>query len=405
MLASDFALQMAPMIGVNTLEAQASSLNGINLSDGDKAAMAIAITQALQEVFGLGPTTISEQQYGTTLRAPTNVTFNATQFSTTISAFATWASWMEGCTIQGSDGEDNELLSATELLRPYTASTGAVSATVYADAIKLPSWVKNTMGPVWTPPVPELQPASNREEFRFWQSPHQWGHWKRHGWPVLTSRQKHSGIPCVYLVESRYDPTTGALPLFMRFNPMPGQAYPITFRVKRKPPVIVADDITDTLPRSLTVTGTLTPDVTGVFSRVTGQQLYVRYSDGVAVSAQIDVNSPTWEILGRSGASNRRWLGDQTALLGTYSPESPAAGNATISVTSGSAFDGSSGVAVIPTDWHESILLPFAKKWFLGHPAINNPSLAAQIMQQYQTARAELESFIPQISRVRGDYH
>ena len=106
------ALQLAPLIGVTSLEAEASSLNGINLTDGDREAMAIAITQALQEIFSLGPTALSEQRYPTVLRAPAAVTFNATQYSTTISSFATWASWMEGCTV-GGGSNDNELVSVS----------------------------------------------------------------------------------------------------------------------------------------------------------------------------------------------------------------------------------------------------------------------------------------------------
>ncbi len=401
MLPSDFAVQLAPMIGTSTID-ELSSLNGLNLSDSDRAAMAIAMTQGLQEVFALGPPALSEQRYSTILRGPTNVTFNATQFSTTISSFATWASWMEGCTIQGGDGEDNELLSATELLRPYNAATGAVSATVYGDAIKLPSWAKNTMPPVETQQVPQLVPANNREEFRWWNAVNQWGHYARYGWPSYSTRSKSSGRPLVYFVEPRYDPSTGALPLFMRFNPMPGSATPVTFRIKRKPPVIVANDLSVD-NGSLTVTGTLTPDATGVYPPIgdglSGTTWYVK---SATVPFQIRYEPGDAWYLSNVFTTPGLWVGPAAAVDGPAGTYTPFVGGTTGTATV--TLNGSTDL-VVPTDWHESILLPIVKKWFMAHPAFQNPALAAVIMDQYRTARAELESFAPQISAVQGNYY
>jgi hypothetical protein len=330
---ASIALQLLPLIGVRTLHADAVPQNGVALDDGDIDACAIAITQALQEIFGLGPVALSEQRYSSVLRPPTNVTFTATQYSTTISAFTTWASWMEGCTIQGGDGEDNELISATELLRPYMGSSSSVSATVYADAILLPSWVKNTIEPVETPQVRGLSGVTSREEFYGYGHPYYYSDEPAHrsGAYNYTTRTKTIGDPCVYFVEPRLDPDAGALPLFMRFNPMPGQAIPVTFRVKRKPPRITSSNIVD---------------------------------------------GGTAETAGR-------------LYLQPLESEEDA----------GAGVD-----LVIPTDWHESILLPFAKKWFIAHPAFNNASAAAQIMDQYRVAKAELESFAPQISPTQGHY-
>lgn len=399
----DIAVQLAPLLGSSTQD-QVSSLNGINLDDSDKAAIAIAITQALQEIFGLGPTALSEQLYGSVLRPPVNVSFTATQYSTTISGFATWADWMQGCTVQGGDGEDNELISATELVRPYMAASGTANGTVYADAIRLPDWVKNTMDPIWTPRIPMLRPAMNREGLRFYNSPyigdlgHQ--HYPSHG-AFYTSRNKTAGEPVKYLVESRYDPSTGALPLFMRFNPMPGQATPITFRVKRKPPVITVADL---MAQTATVNGTPDGALDGLYrldptltARVTlvGPAGYLFRGPGDfwfltafanGVPGDMPVTTPGW-FLATADALN---------LTGTYTPDS---------TTGTPAVVGSVANPInIPTDWNESILLPFAKRWFIGHPSFGNPSAAAQIMQQSQVAKATLESFIPQITPTRAIY-
>lgn len=391
-------MQMAPMLGADVVD-QASSLNGINLSDADKAAIAIALTQGLQEIFGLGITAISEQRISEVLRVPTNVTFNAAQYSTAISGFATWATWMDGCTIQGGDEDDNELLSATELRRPFMGSTGAVNATVYADAVRLPSWVKNTMDPVETPRVFQLVAADNRQDFRFWNSPYigDRAHMHHHSHASFyTSRNKTAGDPCAYFVEARYDPTTGSLPLYLRVNPMPAQPMPITFRVKRKPPVIVATDITG---ESLTVSGSLSPDATGRYDLIgTDDQsppmnVYMRQGADVF---QIRFEAGCWSINAIRGGTS--WTKSPSSdPVGSYAPDLPSTGTATVTA--------SGTDLVIPTDWHESILLPLAKKWLMSHPAFNNPSAAQNIMQQAMAARQILETFIPQISPTQGHYH
>lgn len=400
MTARELALQILPLISVRSLETPANPLNDVKLSDGDVDAVAIAITQGIEEIFALGPTALCEQRYSTTLMPPTNVSFTATQYSTTISAFSGWQSWMIGCTIQGGDGEDNELLSATELLRPYQAGSGTASCTVYGDAVKLPSWVKNTMDPVETPLIPRLDPVTDREAFRYYGSPYAGDPQTRRFGPAFyyNNRSKTSGNPLVYFVDSRFDPTTGELPLFLRVNPMPQGATPITFRVKRKPPIVTAADIVGT---TVTVTGTLSPNATGVYEQagtftgapfyIDGTNTYILFFSGAnwtlqLLTGSLNIQTNCWNLTTSS-----------TNPAGTYTPGGAHTGTATITLSGNTDL-------VIPTDWHQSILLPFAKRWFMSHPAFNNPSAAANIMQQYQVAKQTLESFIPQITPTQGHY-
>lgn len=404
MTAAQIALQLLPLISVRSLEPPANTLNDVNLSTGDVDACAIAITQAIEEIFGLGPTAISEQRLSMTLMPPTNVSFTATQYSTTISAFSGWASWMIGCTIQGGDGEDNELLSATELLRPYQAGSGTANCTVYGDAIKLPSYVKNTMDPVETPLIPRLMAVTNRDDFRCYNGYDVVTPRTRGGFygPWYNTRQKTAGQPSVYFVESRYDPTTGELPLFLRVNPMPGGATPITIRVKRKPPIVVADDITADATAGLTVTGTMTPDALGFYTQVgdnpNGTSLYVRLT-GDPLTISTNTAGTQWFLQTIVADPFYDWTGPVSdSPDGVYVADSGTTGSCT--VTSNYTTD-----LVIPTDWHQSILLPIAKKWFMSHPAFNNPSAVANIMEGSRIAKQTLESFIPQITPTQGHYH
>lgn len=61
-------------------------------------------------------------------------------------------------------------------------------------------------------------------------------------------------------------------------------------------------------------------------------------------------------------------------------------------------------LAVIPVEWHESILVPFAKNRFMSHPAFKNPIAAAQIKEDYQTAKSTLETFKPSTPAVPARY-
>lgn len=61
-------------------------------------------------------------------------------------------------------------------------------------------------------------------------------------------------------------------------------------------------------------------------------------------------------------------------------------------------------LTVIPTDWHESILVPIAKHRFTAHPAFNNEPARAAIAEQYRVAKLALESFTPQITEAEAHY-
>lgn len=391
------------MIGIRSLDIadNQNNQNQRGLEDGDLDFCAICITAALQEIFGLGPVDLSEQRLSEVLRPPQPVTFNVTQYSTAISGFATWASWMEGCTVQGIEDDDNELLSATQLLKPVMRGSGAVSGTVYADAVRLPEWVRNTIEPVESPNVFRLESATNRDEFRYWNSPFQGNPSGSRPYPAggysYITRTKTNGEPCVYFVEPRYDPSSGSLPLFMRFNPMPGQAYPITFRIKRKPPKVTAADITGL--GALTSTGITSPvtagsyDTFGTFNDLPFYQnesiSKILFSDGFnyilqastgGLAAQVDC----WSLIG-------------TSPVGSYTPNGSYTGTPVMTASG----DISAGLV---TDWQESILLAFAKKRFLSHPVFSNATLAAAVLEEYRIAKQELEGFAAQISPTSGLY-
>src|SRR6478609_6271849 len=119
-------LALLRRIGVPSYDPAANAMNqnrrGLCAGDLDEALN--AINGAMEECFALGPIELSEQQQAGVLRAATAVSLDVTQYSTTIANLTTWADWMQGCTIRiAGDSRDNELISETQLLRPYMGAS------------------------------------------------------------------------------------------------------------------------------------------------------------------------------------------------------------------------------------------------------------------------------------------
>lgn len=235
-------------IGVVSLNpavnANSANQTGIDLTN-DIDEVVAAINGAYEEIWGLGPTAIREQRMSWQLQPPTSVNINVTAYSATISGL-TDPGWMAGCTIRiNGDGLDNELVNDTTLLRPFQGATGPVSATVFGDAVALPSTVANVLAPVYIPQiVSPLVPAASREQF---QATFRWdayGNGMRPSeYEYYAMQNKVTGEPRMWFAEPRYDPAKTYLPIFLRVNPMPGSPYPITARVRLKPPTITAADV------------------------------------------------------------------------------------------------------------------------------------------------------------------
>lgn len=206
---------------------------------------AACMTGGGEELFNDGPSAISETQYGDQLYPPTSVTLNVTQFSKTISGLTPSQAWMIGCTINiTGDGTFNELMSATTLLRPYAGSSGSVSGTVYGDSIPLPSNIKEVMDPVKLPTLAPLMGTTSREEYLAYGNPHRYGNRRTTGSRIFyTLTNKSVGQPAIWFAENAIDISVAQTVKYLRFNPMPNQAYSASMRVKLKAPVFTAADI------------------------------------------------------------------------------------------------------------------------------------------------------------------
>lgn len=239
--------KMLPMIGILSFDpaVNATTAGKRAVEPFDIAFCADCMTGAAEEIFDEGPASVSEAPDAYQLYPPTGVTLTVTQFSKTISGLTTWAPWMLGCTINISgDQLFNEITSQTTLLRPYAGGSGAVSGTVYGDAVKLPSNVKQVMDPVRLPTLAPLMGTTNRERFLGYTNPHRYGNRMTTGRQVFYDlTNKTVGQPAIWMAENMINVATAETTKFLRFNPMPNQAYSATVRVKIKAPTFTAADI------------------------------------------------------------------------------------------------------------------------------------------------------------------
>lgn len=238
--------RMLPLIGITSFDpaTNATTAGKRAVEEGDIQFCVDCMNAAAEEMLDEGPACLSETDYSDVLLPPTAVTLTTIQYSKVLSGFLTWAAWMEGCTVRLSgDDVDNVLLSATALLRPYMGSGGAQSGTVYGDSLKMPSTVKSIMEPVRLPTVAPLRVTLMEDEFYCYAQPHLYGN--RPGVAVYNSlTNKSVGEPVIALAQFVAAMTVaGVTPKFLRFNPMPAQAYSATMRVKLKPPLWTTADV------------------------------------------------------------------------------------------------------------------------------------------------------------------
>jgi hypothetical protein len=376
--------------------------------------VALALTQALQEIASVGPLEARETPGFAVLHAPAAITLSVTAQSNAISSVSGWQNWMQGCTVRiGGDDQDNELLSNTTLARAYMGSSDSgVAATVYGDTITLDDTIGKVAAPLWLPNEMPLWPAKDRFEFL-----------RLGGYPLVTDvngmatglpfylyYRKPVARPWTWFIDGAYDASLGYTQRRIRFSPMPDQAYSVAYTAGRNPPRVTAANIVTPL-QGLNASGaSLDGHVNQSYSYFTDVGGYGAFGGGTTpayaiyfhplhqgyiLSSQIVLGSypPAFYI-----APN------PASPLGTYALGSGGTDAVTVATTdagSGTADPGT--VLPIPNGWAESILLPMALKRFSGSPAFRNDQALAEIDRQYKVALAALKDSrgLEAVSRAR----
>ena len=186
------------------------------------------------------------------LYPPTTVTLNVTENSKTIASLSTWASWMEGCSIEiaGSD-QLHRLNGETTLQEAWIGDTATgVTATVYGDAVKLNGTVLKLLGSVvlndervLTPLVNEdLNTRMHHNRDNFFR-----GRWWEYGENTNAplSLGDKTGTPTHYFIDSDYEDKANVLAQenFLRVRPFPEAKSRVRFSASIKPTSWTIDEI------------------------------------------------------------------------------------------------------------------------------------------------------------------
>jgi hypothetical protein len=369
-------------------------------SNWDLDVVAHCITAAMQEIHETQPLVNQEKATGGYLHAPTAVTVGVTQGSAVIGSFPAWASWMAGCTVRvGGDDQDNELVSATLLARPYMGATGSQSGTVFGDCLTLPAGVQRAIAPICLPNQLPLLICNNLDEFL-----------RMANWPALVNLdgtstvspfywfvRKSIGRPSVAMAQGAYDSTLAYIPRRLRFAPLPDQAYPVSYRAVMGAPRYTRTDI---------VSGVETIQVTGA-GDASANQIYSYLCELAGYRMYYGFSNPAYSIFFHPGlgkyilastltpylpAPSARWESDDvTTPLGSFSPVGGASGTLESSTTDiGGGLADPGTIVPLVDDAVELILIPMALQRFSGTPSFKNEAAKPEIARQYKTARDKL---------------
>lgn len=220
------------------------SFDATNGSSAEKAFIALALTQAVQEARKLNPG-VFVQRPGIVLRAPMSGTITVTQYSATVTLGTLPAPPNDGCTIRIDGGLDNELnVTATpgtyQLAREHEGASGTVNAMLWHDC-----WMpadgttyEAVLGDVRANgrPVGVANSADDLDAFRLFSDFGQ----------VQMARTRTAGCVRAVLVEQWASPFAKKIQTRLRFGPMPEAATVVAADLVVAAPAFTAANILST---------------------------------------------------------------------------------------------------------------------------------------------------------------
>jgi hypothetical protein len=214
-----------------------------NASSTEQAAIALCMTQAMQEVRKINPTLFC-RRVGTVLKAAATGTITVTQFSTA-ATLGTLVVPNDGCTVRIASGLDNELDqnpadSSYVLRRPHEGASGVQTAQIWNDC-----WVVDDgtiyeaiLGTVTANgrPIEEVRSANQLDKYRLIND---------YGQPAY-ARLRTTGIIAAVMCEPWASPFTNRIQTRLRFAPMPASVTTIEADLVVAAQKFTAADVTST---------------------------------------------------------------------------------------------------------------------------------------------------------------
>jgi hypothetical protein len=213
---------MKPFALANRLSRDLSEKSLSDLPADVLLEIADAINGAIQKMDAIAPFHSKTTTASIALDAPVTVSIGVTNGSTTITG-ATFTESQFGRTIRiGGDDIENQVVGTTDLLHPFSGTTGTVSAVIYGDATPLPeSYAAITSDPQ----VLETRRFLAHQKI-----------------PRTPTRKKLVDEPRFYWVESNARNQNPSAPGIVRVDSLPDQVYRLEFEAELAPVrVTVAD--------------------------------------------------------------------------------------------------------------------------------------------------------------------
>jgi hypothetical protein len=173
-----------------------------NLPADERIELLDAINSGIQRLYALTPDNEKITAVSIALAAPATVTLTVTNGS---AEFGNYAATLDDlyCTIRiDGDAIDNQIVSDTALLHPYSGPTGTVQATIYHDAAVLPEPVTSLVG---DPRIAEtgqfLTQDASREALSLLSGSRPVGQ-PRRWWVEANARNQNPAAPAVFRVDA-----------------------------------------------------------------------------------------------------------------------------------------------------------------------------------------------------------
>lgn len=219
-----------------------------------------ALNNAFSELVAVAPEFFRKDGRGTAINPPVTVSIAVTNGSkAAVITGASWASWMEGCTIaiDGSD-IDNEITAASAsggdynvtLRFPVDRSSGTVNGTVYHDSFYLQSDELEWVAPIEILGVAELSSITGPGDIKLPRDTEDYGRRTRTHLQTPTRRTQATGRPAVFWVDESLTSQAAAPRRRLRIFPIPRDAGTLAYEARIAPPAYSDPGATTTIPLS-----------------------------------------------------------------------------------------------------------------------------------------------------------
>ena len=209
----------------NRLSRDLSVESFVDLSVESRLEILDAINSGIQRLNALSSHESRTTLAAFYLAAPSTITLGVVNGSAAIDGHSFVADDLYRTIRIDGDGIDNQVISADELLHPYTGETGTVSATIYSDAVTVPEPYDELVG--------AIRIVETRQDLIL----------DALAWETRWNQTRRVGDPERYSIEPNARNQTPPAPTVIRFDRLPGTARRLQAKFTLAPARVTFSDL------------------------------------------------------------------------------------------------------------------------------------------------------------------